>query len=84
MLGHVEILKNNSVILNFWSWELGAMTADGDKTVLIFKGPESWHMTVNVPIDEVRSAMVTAQALWNAHTKEAETATIRALRKVGL
>jgi hypothetical protein len=82
LLGYVEILKNDSVILNFWAWELGAMTAKGRETVLVFKGDENWHMSVGVPIDEVRSALVTAQALWDAHTKEASTATVRALRSL--
>jgi hypothetical protein len=84
MLGYVEILKNNAVILTFWSWELGAMTADGSQTTLVFKGDQPWHTSVAVPIDEVRSAMVTAQAIWNAHTERAETATVRALRKLGV
>jgi hypothetical protein len=83
MVGYVEILKNNAVILTFWAWELGAMTANGDKTTLVFKGDQPWHTSAAVPIAEVRSALVLAQGLWNAHTKEAETATVRALRKLG-
>ena len=77
--GFVEILKGNDVILSAWSWEIQALFAEDDGTTsVVLKGRETWHVTVDVPLAEARGALVTAQALWEAHRKTENLAQLKA------
>jgi len=77
--GFLEILKGNDVILSAWSWEIQALFAEDDgTTTVVMKGKEPWHVTVDVPLAEVRGALSTAQALWEAHRKTENLAQLKA------
>ena len=68
LLGFVEILKGADVILTVWSWEIQALTAEGDDAcTIVMKGKTNWSQVVDVPLHEIRAAMATAQALWQTH-----------------
>ena len=77
--GFLEILKGRDVILSAWSWEIQALFAEDDgTTTIVMKGKEPWHVTVDVPLAEVRGALSTAQALWEAHRKTENLAQLKA------
>ena len=76
--GFVEILKGRDVILTVWSWEVQALFAEDDGTTVVMKAKEPWHVTVDVPLAEARGALVTAQALWEAHRKTENLAQLKA------
>ena len=68
LLGHLEILKGSDVVLSVWSWEIQALTAEGDDgCTIVMKGKTNWSQFVDVPLAEVRGAMATAMALWQSH-----------------
>ena len=79
LLGHLEILKGADVILTVWSWEIQALTAEGDDAcTIVMKGKTNWSQVVDVPLHEVRAAMATAQALWQTHKTAENLAFLKA------
>ena len=79
LLGFVEILKGSDVILTVWSWEIQALTAEGDDAcTIVMKGKTNWSQVVDVPLHEVRAAMATAQALWQTHKTAENLAFLKA------
>jgi hypothetical protein len=79
LLGHLEILKGGDVILSVWSWEIQALVAEGDdSTTIVMKGKEPWHEVVDVPLAEVRGALVTSQMLWQSHKTAENLAFLKA------
>ena len=78
LLGNLEILKGDDVILSVWGWEIQALVATDDGTMIVMKGKETWHEVVDVPLAEVRGALVTCQALWQSHKTAENLAFLKA------
>ena len=76
--GNLEIFKGDDVVLSVWGWEIQALVANGGETTIVMKGKETWHEVVDVPLAEVRGALVTCQALWQSHTTAENLAFLKA------
>ena len=78
LLGHLEILKGDDVILTVWAWEIQALIAEDDACTIVMKGKTNWSQVVDVPLHEVRGALVTCQALWQSHKTAENLAFLKA------
>ena len=78
LLGHLEILKGDDVILTVWAWEIQALIAEDDACTIVMKGKTNWSQLVDVNLAEVRAAMATAMALWQSHKTSENLAFLKA------